>query len=179
MFCCCLLETDLKFLSVFSPALVVGESSRWRSSPLPHPLLGAQRRERPFPSFAALAFAPALLHPGKPSRIVEVSRPPDATVPSSILRPGIMLGSLMPAMPAAHMCLFPMGLVPTDPEGQRVHPRPTAQDQGTHAPESPMWSRLVDCPLGSSSGSKATNLIPQLIMFQSSWGLEAPRLLFL
>lgn len=134
MFCCCLLETDLKFLPNFSPALVVGESSLWRSSPLPHPLLGGQRRERPLPPFAALAFAPALLHPSKPSRTVQVSRPPDAAVPSSILRPGILLGSLMPAMPAAHMCLFLLGLVLTDPEGQRVHPRPAAQDQGTHAP---------------------------------------------
>lgn len=124
MFCCCLLETDLKFLPIFSLALMEGESSLWHSSPLPHPLLGVQRRERLFPSFAALAFAPALLHPGKPSRIVEVSRPPDATVPSSILRPGIMLGSLMPAMPAAHMCLFLMGLVP-----QTLKVRESTQDQ--------------------------------------------------
>lgn len=47
-----------------------------------------------------------------------------------------MPGSLILAMPAAHLCLLLLGLVPTAPEGQSIHPN------------GPVPGSLVDCPLG-------------------------------
>jgi hypothetical protein len=79
---------------------------------------------------------PGPAHAGIPSRIDQVSRPPNAAVPFSILRPDIMPGSLILAMPAAHLCLLLLGLVPTAPEGQSIHPN------------GPVPGSLVDCPLG-------------------------------